>query len=236
MPHFLPVLCRTLRIIFQNAFSLVLAGCAHACTRLTDMWHLSKSLIGVLFVYERLRERTCGLSMCIQSCSTHALCICCAHWLPLCNVDTASRTISQGRKTVIESTLKPLGEVCKFIDLSQFDDSGEKSIKAAVSVNFKLTEQRSAARRWGWTPGLPQFLNHTCQIVKTSGSVGDELPGGVSEFCYPCAQGVGLALWGEWCMSGEELERWAERAEQLLINDKADTQRGNRGTCWRLNG
>lgn len=73
-----------------------------------------------------------------------------------------------------------------------------------MSLNFQLQGQVSAARQGRCTPGLPQFLNHTCQIAKTSGSVGDELPVGVSEFCYPCAQGVALALWGEWCMSGEE--------------------------------
>lgn len=70
----------------------------------------------------------------------------------------------------------------------------KKSVKVAMSLNFKLLGQVSAARHGHCTLGLPQFLNHTCQIVKTSGSAGDELPVGVSEFCYPCAQGLGLAL------------------------------------------
>lgn len=61
-------------------------------------------------------------------------------------------------------------------------------------LNFKLLGQVTATRNGHCTPDLPWFLNRTCQIVKTSGSVGDELLVGVCEFCYRCAQGVGFAF------------------------------------------
>lgn len=92
-----------------------------------------------------------------------------------------------------------------------------------MSLNFQLPGQVSAARQGRCTPGLPQFLNHTCQIAKTSGSVGDELPVGVSEFCYPCAQGGGFGfvrgMMHEWRVGEVTGE-----GTQMLINDHTDTQ------------
>lgn len=85
----------------------------------------------------------------------------------------------------------------------------------------------SGSRHGRCTPGLPQFLNHTCQIVKTNGAVGDELPVGVRECCYPCAQGGWLC---------EEDEVSVERAPQRLIHGKHG-KHGNPRTCWKpLNG
>lgn len=160
-----------------------------------------------LFVYG-LRAYTCVLAMCSQSYSTCIMHLLCSVASSLYNVDTASRTIYQEREKLSGVHWTLLGEVCKFMHSSQFDDSREKSTKVAMSRNFKILEQIHAAAHDRCTSGLPQSLNHTCQIVKTSGSVGDELPVGVSGFCYPRAQGLGLDLWREWCMSGEELERW----------------------------
>lgn len=110
-------------------------------------------------------------------------------------------------KKCISSALKPLGKVRKFLYLSKFDHSGVKSIKVAMTLNFKLSVHRGAARHGRCPPRLLRFLNHTCQTVKTSGSVGDVSPVGVSEFCYLCAQGAGSALRGERSMSAGELER-----------------------------
>lgn len=105
-----------------------------------------------------------------------------------------------------------------------------------MSLNLMLLKQTSAARHGRCPPGLPQFLNHTCQIVKTSGSAGDGSPVGEREFCYLCTPGAGLALRGERGISGAEFERWLERARRPLINDKTHTHEiaNNEGVCARL--
>lgn len=157
----------------------------------------------------------------LNTCIMHLLCSVASS---LYNVDTASRAIYQEReKKVIWSTLKPLGKVCKFIDLSWFDDSGIKCMKMAMWLNSKLQGQVSAATHGRCTPGLPQFLNHTCQIVKTSGSAGGWITCGSKWVLLSACS-------GGWFLLCEGSDVWVarswrgDRRGQPLMDDQMDAQ------------
>lgn len=44
--------------------------------------------------------------------------------------------------------MKPLGKICKSFDLSLFNDSGVKSSKVAMSLNFKLLGAGNCCQKW----------------------------------------------------------------------------------------
>lgn len=150
---------------------------------------------------------------------------CIMYWLcsvtsSLYNVDSASRAIYQERKKLSRVHWNLWARYANpsiYLCLMTVE---KKVAKWQCHWTLSSWGQVTAARNGCCTPGLPQFLNHPCQIVKASGSVGDELLVGVCEFCYLCARGgwfcFGRAMMYEWLGAGE--------CTQPLINDHVHTQ------------
>lgn len=115
-------------------------------------------------------------AMCTNS--THALCIGCTQRLPHCIMLTpqAGWGGGWGRQFIRTGERKKKSYLkydwnlrASYLNLSIYL---RLTHTVAILLNFDLPWQVTAAGNGRGTTGPPQFLNHSCQIVKTSGSAG----------------------------------------------------------------